>query len=280
MSSRVGVTLPFVSAAGLCMIFGCSPAPVPGGRLAGDIDAACGGPAWRQRQALAADMTIHREGHRDLRGFLLYDTRSDRLVIEFLGPHGGLTSFGFDGSTLWADGPDASEFNDWAKILQWARWVAVPYRLTESAFRVREVQTLFLAGRSYRVAEIQRPADGPALCALFVDPATLRPRGAIPVSPANLPADTVAPAYGLAYEEFSLCQDVSVATRWSVWDWTARTGIGAHGPVATVVLDQPRFVEPDPLQFTPPRRESDLRSSNRQPETRRMHVEEVARANP
>jgi hypothetical protein len=279
MSCQLSAKLAFVSATGLFMLLGCATPAVSRGRLAADIDAACGGPAWRQRQALAADVTIRREGHPDLRGLLLYDTRRDRQVIAFLGSRGGLTSFGFDGSTLWADGPDDSGFDDWVKILQWARSVAVPYRLTDSAFRVREVQPLLLAGGSYRVAEIQRPADGPALCALFIDPGTLRPRGAVPVLSADLPTDTVAPAYGLAYEEFSLCQDVSVPTRWSVWDWNPRTGIGTHGPVATVMLDHPRFVEPDPAQFTPPRPESALRFPGAPTETRRMHVEEVARAN-
>jgi hypothetical protein len=279
MSRHRSATLAFVSAAGLFVLLGCAPPAAPGRRLAADIDAACGGPAWRQRQALAADVTIRREGHPDLRGLLLYDTRRDRLVIEFLGPRGGLTSFGFDGSTLWADGPDASGFDDWVRILQWARWVAVPYRLTDSAFRMRELQPLFMARGSYRVAEIQRPADGPVLCALFIDPGTLRPRGAVPVPPADLPTDAIAPAYGLAYEQFSLCQDVSVPTRWSVWDWNARTGVGMHGPVATVMLDHPRFVEPDPAQFTPPRPESALLSPSGRTETRCIHVEEVARAN-
>ena len=240
------------------MLLGCATPAVPRERLAADIDAACGGPAWRQRQALAADVTIRREGAPDLRGSLLYDTRRDRLVIDFLGPRGGLASFGFDGSTLWADGPDHTGFDDWLKILQWARWVAVPYRLTDRAFRVREVQPLYLAGGSYRVAEIQRPADGPALCALFIDSGTLRPRGAVPVFAANVPRDTVSPAYGLAYEQFSLCQNVWVPTRWSVWDWNALAGIGTHGPVARVILDHPRFVEPDPAQFTPPRSETAL----------------------
>ena len=279
MSRRLSAKLAFVFAAGLFMLLGCAPSAVPRGRLAADIDTACGGPAWRQRQALAADVTIRREGHADLRGSLLYDTRRDRLAIEFLGPRGGLTSIGFDGNTLWADGPHDSRFDDWVKLLQWARWVAVPYRLTDSAFRVREVQPLFLAGGSYRIAEIQRPADGPALCALFIDPGTLRPRGAVPVFSADLPTDTVAPAYGLAYEQFSVCQDISVPTRWSVWDWNARTGIGTHGPVATVMLDHPRFVEPDPARFTPPRPESALLFPSAPTDTRRMHVKEVARAN-
>jgi hypothetical protein len=275
MSRHFGAKLASVSAAGLFMLFGCATPAVPRGRLAADIDAAFGGAAWRQRQALAAEVTIRREGHPDLRGSLLYDTRRDRLVIEFLSSRGGLTSFGFDGSTLWADGPDASRFDDWVKILQWARWVAVPYRLTDSAFRVREVQPLFLAWGSYRVAEIQRPADGPALCALFIDSGTLRPRGAVPVLPAGLPIDAVAPAYGLAYERFSVCQDICVPTRWSVWDWNASTGLGTHGPVATLTLENLRFVEPDPVQFTPPRTESASPFSSAPTESRRMHVEEM-----
>jgi len=114
---------------------------------------------------------------------------------------------------------------------------------------------------------------------LFIDPGTLCPRGAVPVFSADLPTDTVARAYGLAYQQFSLCEDVSVPTRWSVWDWNARTGIGTHGPVATVMLDHPRFVEPDPAQFSPPRPESALPSPSGRTETRRVHVEEVARAN-
>lgn len=279
MSRHPSSIIPFVPAAGVLMLLGCAPPAAPRGRLAIDIDSACGGPAWRQRQALAADVMIRREGHPALRGSLLYDTCRDRLVIEFLSPRGGLTSVGFNGSTLWADGPESSGFYEWAKILQWVRWVAVPYRLTDSAYRVREVQPLFLASERYRVVEIQRPADGPVLCALFIDRGTLRPRGAVPVLPADLPADTVASAYGLAYEQFSVCQDISVPTRWSVWEWNAHTGIATENPVATVKLDQLRFVKPDPAQFTPPRSEFTVTLPSAPSEMHRTDVEEVAHGN-
>lgn len=246
--------LSFVPAAGLLMLLGCATPAAPRGRLATDIDSACGGPVWRHRQALAADLTISREGRPAVRGSLLYDTCRDRLVIEFPSPSGGVTTVGFDGSTLRADGPDASQFYEWAEILQWVRWVSVPYRLTDSAYRIREAEPIFVAGRSYRIAEIQRPADGPILCALFIDRRTLRPRAAFPVLPADLPADTVASAYGLAYERFSVCDDVAVPIRWSVWDWNAYSGIATHHPVAIVKLGHLHFVEPDPAQFSPPPR--------------------------
>jgi hypothetical protein len=45
------------------------------------------------------------------------------------------------------------------------------------------------------------------------------------------------------------------------------------------MLDHLRFVKPDPAQFTPPRPESALLFPNAPTETRRTHVEEVARAN-
>ena len=261
------------------MVLGCATPAAPRDRLAADIDSACGGPVWRRHQALAANVTIRQEGHPALRGSLLYDTCGDRLEIEFLSPRGGLTSVGFDGSTLWADGPDASEFCEWVRIVQWARWVAVPYRLTDSAVRVREVRPLFLGRESYRVAEIQRPADGPVLCVLFVDPRTLRPRGAVPELPADLPTGAVAPAYGLVYEQFSICEDILVPTSWSVWDWNARTGIDTHDPVATVKLDHLRFVKPDPAQFTPPRSEFTVTLPSAPAETHRAHVDEVAHGN-
>ena len=279
MSRHPGSILSFVPAVGLFTLLGCATPAAPPGRLAVEIDSACGGPAWRHRRALAADVMIRRDGHADLRGSLLYDTRRDQLVIEFLSPHGGLTSVGSDGSTLWADGTDASAFYEWVKIMQWARWVAVPYRLTDSAYRVREVRPLSLERRSYRIAEVESPPDGRALCALFIDPTTLRPRGAVPVLPANVPTDGVVPAYGLAYEQFSVCKDVSVPTRWSIWDWNAHTGIVAHGPVASVTLDHLRFVQPDPARFTQPRPESTVTLPSAPADPRRTRVEEDAHGN-
>lgn len=274
MSRRPSSILPFIPTAGLFMLLGCATPAAPRGRLADDIDSACGGPAWRQCHVLAADVMIRREGHADVRGSLLYDTCRDQLVIEFLSRRGGLTCVGFDGSTLWADGQDASRFCEWAEILQWVRWVSVPFRLTDRAYRIREAEPLSMAGKSYRVAEIQRPADGPILCALFIDQSTLRPRGAVPVLPVDLPADTVAGAYGIAYEQFSVCQKVSVPARWSVWDWNAHTGIATHDPVATVNLDHLRFIKPVPARFTPPRPESTVMVPSAPAETHRTHVEE------
>lgn len=267
--------------AAVFVLVGCHASPVSHGRLPAAVDEACGGSAWRHHFALAADVTVHRSGRADppdLRGALLYDTRENRLVVRFATPYGGEASCGFDGHTLWVDDPGNAGSGDWPTALQWLTWVAVPYRLTEPVLRVREVEPVSIARARFRVAEIQLPADGPVICALFVDPDTLQLRGGIPVRPAGLAPDTVSTAYAFAYEQFAFCEDVTLPTRWSVWTWDARAGIGTRGPVASVTLDNPHFVEPDPARFAPPSSGSARLFPPAASASRRMPKKEICRA--
>lgn len=232
---------------------GCASSAPRQSALAADVDAACGGAAWRARRALAADLTVRRrDGAPDLHGTLLYDTRDYRLVVQFSAPHGGLTSCGFDGHSIWVDAPGGLIFDGWPSDLQWAAVVAVPYRLTQSTLSVREVQALSVTGTRYRVAEVGRPADGPGLSALLVDANTLLPSGCMPVRAAGFSADAFPPSYGFVYAQFARCQDVTLPTCWCIRAWNARTGISAAAPIASVILKNPRFVDPDPLMFDPP----------------------------
>jgi len=243
--------------------------------LAAEVDAACGGPAWRGRHALEADITVRRAGRPDLHGVMFYDIRRDRVVVRFPAKGGGLASCGFDGHALWIDCPFDSEYGDWPTVLQWATWIAVPYRLIEPSLRVREVQPIFVAGTTYRVAELERPAQGWGMCAIYIERGGLCPRGAVPVCPAGVAPGTYPKTFGFTYDEFSVCDDVLVPTRWSVWPWEPRTGLSTAGPVASITLADPRFVEPDPVLFDAPRDGSTRRTPEPALSGRQTHLEEA-----
>lgn len=234
----------------LLLVVGCISNATPRKGLEQEVDAACGGPAWRTRYALAADLVVqHNDGTPDVHATVLYDTRNNRLVMQFPVLHGGVSRCGFDGQSLWLDSPDGTAPAGWPADLQWTAYVAVPYRLTAPTLHVREAQPVSIAGEPYRVAELQRPAEGPGACALYIDPGTLRPRGGVPVCTAGK-GET--PAYAFAYDGFDRLEDVVLPTHWSVWNWDPITGVQSSGPVATVTLDNPRFVEPAPSLFLPP----------------------------
>ena len=266
--------------AALLWLLGCTATKAPPSALAAEVDAACGGAAWRDRHALSADVTVSRKGCRDMRGRLLYDIGFNRLVVEFPAPGGGVASCGFDGHSVWVDCPSDSGCADWPAILQWAAWVSVPYRLTDPSIRVREVQPISVAGATYRVAELRRPAVGRGVCALYVDQSDFRPRGAVPVCPAGAAPDDIPGGYGFAYEEFGVCDNVPVPMRWSVWPWQARTGISAAGPVASISLENPRFVYPDPTLFDAPRNGSTKPPAGTVSPARPRHLEEASLGNP
>jgi hypothetical protein len=233
----------------------CGPTQAPAAGLSADVDAACGGPSWRRRHALAADITVRRAGRADIDGQLLYDIRGNRLVIQLPIRDGeGLASFGVDANRLWRDGPLDLDYADWTNALQWAAWVAVPYHLTEPTLRVHELQPISVVGARYRVAEIERPAEGPGLCILYVSPDVLHPRGAVPVCAACNGTGQMASVYALKYERFELCDDVTVPSRWSVWPWDAHSGVSEAGPIASVELQNLRFVDADPSLFESPAR--------------------------
>ena len=236
-------------------LIGCASSPTPRHGLAADVDASCGGPAWRDRYGLTADLTVRRAGHPDLRGVMFYDVRGNRLMLRFPAKSGGVVSCGFDGHTLWIDGFDP-EYGDWPTLLQWASWVAVPYRLTEPSLLVRETQPIGVDGATYRVAELQRPSQGSGLCALYIEQDNLRPRGAIPLRQTGIAPDVSGHAFGFAYDELGAYENVLIPIKWSVWPWDPRVGLSPAGPVASITLHSPRFVVPDPDLFEPPRHDS------------------------
>jgi hypothetical protein len=211
---------------------------------------------------------------------MFYDIRGNRLLVRFPSKSGGQASCGFDGRGLWVDCPFDSDCGDWPMVLQWAACVALPYRLTEPSLRVREVRPISVAGATYRVAELERTADGPGVCALYVERGGLRPRAAVPVCPAGLAHGAVPEAFGFAYDEFSICGDVTVPTRWSIRRWDARDGLSAAGPVASITLHHPCFVYPDPALFDAPRGESTKQFPNAMTPGRSRHLEEASRGAP
>lgn len=273
-SCASSVCLQVVAMAALC---GCGPSkPPPSTGLTADVDAACGGPAWRGRRALSADITVSRQARPDLHGQMLYDIPGNRLVLQFPVQGGGLASCGLDSQSMWLDCPFDINYAGWPHVLQWANWVAVPYRLTDTSIRAREVQPVSVAGESYRTVEIERPADGPGVCVLYVTPGALRPRGAVPECPAGVHCDSVPGAYAFAYLSYDLCDDVVVPTRWSVWTWDAQSGVSAAGPVASISLQNLRFVDPDPSLFDVPVGEEIRRLPRAQTPTDETYVAEAS----
>lgn len=237
-------------------VAGCaSSQPKPHG-LPADVDAACGGPAWRQQAALEADLTIRRKGQPDLTGVLFYDIRGDRVALEFPASGGGLASFGFDGQSVWMDSPGQVEYGQWPTVVQWATCVGVPYRLTDPSLRVREMHPVSVGGVTYRIAEIQHRGPASGACALYVRQHDLLPRGAVPISSVGIAQGGGPNMFGFAYEDFAPLEGVTVPMRWSVWQWDARRGVSEVGPIASITLNRPRFVHPHPQIFEAPGAES------------------------
>jgi hypothetical protein len=280
MNRRSHTRLFCICAAALFALPGCGTSRVPHSGLAVGVDAACGGAVWREQHALSAGVTISRKDLPDLHGTMLYEVRGNRLLIQFPAQGGGLASCGFDGHTLWIKGPIDSDYAEWPVILQWVAWVAVPYRLTGPSLRVREVRPITVAGATYRVAELDLPAYGRGICALFVEQGALRPSGVVPLRPGGIAPDAMPSDYAFAYEAFDVCDDVLVPTRWAVWPWDARGGVSAGGPIASISLRKLRFVYPDPDIFDAPGGEATNPAAHDEGRAGPAHLEEVSGGTP
>ena len=255
------VKLACVHAGAAVALAGCAASTPTHDNLMTEVDTACGGPQWRHQHALQAEVTIRRAGQSDWNGLMTYDVRGNRLTLTFPASSDSHASFGFDGSGLWIDCPSNFECREWPTLLQWASWVAVPYRLTDPDLRVREVEPVSIDGVSYRVAELERPSQGRGVCALYVEPHTLRPRIARPVCPPEMTSHEASALFAFTYDQFSTCGLVQVPTKWSIWGLNARQGQSTTAPVASVTLQRLHFVDIDPLVFEPPLDESADHSS-------------------
>lgn len=264
----------------LVAMLGCASTKAPPNALAAEVDAASGGAAWRSRHALAANITVSRPGRPDLHGRMLYETRDNRLVLQFQAQGGGFASGGLDSRSLWLDCPLDADYADWPRILQWASWVAVPYRLTDPSLRARTMQPVSIGGTAYGIVELERPADGRGRCALYVEPGDFRLRGVVPIRPTGLAPAEMPAAYAFAYEAFDFCDDVLVPARWSVWPWDAGGGVSPAGPVASITLQDLRFVDADPSLFDPPTGDATKRLPRPVSPVSRMQFEEVSNDTP
>ena len=254
MNRATSASFALASAAFLALT-GCTSSQPKLHGLAADVDAACGGPAWRQHTALQVDITVRRKGQPDLTGVLFYDVHGHRVVLEFPASGGGLALFGFDGKSLWIDSTAQLEYGQWPALVQWATCVGVPYRLTDPALRVREMSPVSVGGTTYRVAEIQQHGSESGACALYVGQHEMLPRGAVPISSAGIAKRGALKMFAFAYDNFVPLEGARVPIRWSVWQWDAQ-GVSEIGPVASIALNRPQFVHPHWEIFDAPGAES------------------------
>jgi hypothetical protein len=246
----------YAQAAALLTLVGCQTATPTYKNLAADVDAACGGPEWRSRHALEAEVVIERANHPDMKGLMTYDVRENRLALQFP-TSSGFASFGFDGHCMWIDCPSDFACSDWPTLLQWTSWVAVPYRLTDPTLRIREVKPVTMGSASYRVAEINRPAEGPGSCVLCIESVDLRPRIVRPMFTAGMTRESEEGLFAFTYEQFSRCDSVPIPTKWTIRRWNARSEVTTTAPIASITLRRLRFVEVNSLVFAAPSDESE-----------------------
>lgn len=246
--------------AGSTALGGCAhPSP-----LGGEIDAACGGPQWREKGGMNATITVVSAHAPVFTGTLLYQASTRRMVIQRL-TDGVLEQAGYSDGQIWTRQIPSDSTGAWTPAMLYASYLPAVFELRDSQTVVRELAPMTLNGVKYRVGLITRPSlsVGRVKWAVCLDRDDTVPKAIIPLAPPQAPAGnsrassvpSLTRGFAVTYEEFSNVESVLVPTRWTVWNWDSRHGV-TGAPVATVSLTFAAFGNPDPSGF------ADVRSNH------------------
>jgi hypothetical protein len=229
-----------------------APSPPPALALAQGIEAAHGREAWRGHEALRARIVVSFGGKTILSGRMLMrtDLSGTRLELD----SGGVAVW--DGRAAWiSPGPSAlasARFH----VLTWPYFLAVPMKLRDPGSSLSWVGERSILGRVHDTARLSfAPGVGDApedWYLVYQDRDTRRLAALAYIVTYDSPREQAEKEpHGISYDDFALVDGVTLARRWTFWDWSEAEGfkgeLTGHGR-----LDEIGFTRPAPDAFTRP----------------------------
>jgi hypothetical protein len=222
-------------------------APTPAGvpdpeadRFAEPIEQAHGLSAWRNEEAVRADVLVELGGERVLQGELLMKTDMSRTRI--LRSDG--TVLVWDGSDAWVAPAGAALARARFHALTWPFVLSAPMKLRGPGTYLESLGEKTLRGETYDSARLTFApgvGDGPGeWYVLYRDPETERLHAIAFRASANQ-AETE--PHAITFGGFVEIDGARIATAWTLWRWSEEAGIRGE-PIGSVRLSNVAFTTP------------------------------------
>ena len=226
---------------------GCTHPPT----LVDDVDKACGGPIWRDKDGMIATVTVKHAGGPVFSGEVVYHVYSRQMVIQRLFD-GALEQIGYDDGAIWTRAVPISDRGIWTRTLFFASYFPAAFDLSRSKTEVRELAPMMLGGQRYRIGLVSKHSgnDQWIICVRRSDHI---PQALIPLAPTVNPSHRhdprgmppVTKGFAVLFEDVLHVEGLAVPGKWSVWNWDSRDGVQGE-PVAVVTLSDVTFGAIDP----------------------------------
>ena len=244
----------------LVLICGCAahekraeplqPATLPG---VAEIERAHGIDAWKAHEAFRCELTVEFAEKTTVDGILTFTTDGGKSRLDLKGG----TQLVFDGERAWVS-PDSATFKQARfHLLTWPYFAAVPFKLRDGGVRVGWMGDIPLGeGKHYpalRLTFAANTGDSPRdWYILYRDPESNRLRAMAYIVTYGKPVtDRPEDPHAITYDGFTEIDGVTIATRWTFYDWVPGKGISGD-PLGRATLKNCHFTNVPPGFFARP----------------------------
>ncbi|MHC4318132.1 MAG: hypothetical protein ACYS1B_06285 [Planctomycetota bacterium] len=224
-----------------------------GPEIARRLEAAHGLEAWRDRQAVAADIDIAFGGSPVLSGSMLYDHHTGRVRLDVR----DTAILFFDGERAWVSPATAKVPQARFHLVTWPSFLAAPFTLRGPGRRLVPTGPRPLGGVQHETALLTFDADvgyGPDdWYVIYEDPQTsLLAAMAYVVTYGGVTArEAEGQPRAIVYHDVVTIDGVTLPLRWTFHHWSAEAGPRGD-PIGEGTLANLRFVNPGARAFAVP----------------------------
>lgn len=225
----------------------------PAAELAGPIEQAHGVDAWRDHDALEADVAVTFGGDTVFAGRMLFPTDLSASRLE---TDSGVVAV-FDGDAAWVSGGEmpGARFH----LLTWPYFLAAPMKLRDPGTHLDPLPDAPLSAdddalhRRARLTFDEGVGDSPDdWYVLYRHPETDRLTAMGYIVTYSTPTEQAEQEpHAIVYQGFETVDGVEIPLRWSFYDWSDQAGISGE-PIGSAELSNVRFVTPPPNAFEAP----------------------------
>jgi hypothetical protein len=224
-----------------------------GSGFARRLETAHGLDAWRDRQAVEADIDISFGGKPMLSASMLYDHHTGRVRLDVR----DTAILFFDGQRAWISPASADVPQARFHLLTWPYFLAAPFKLRDpgsrldtTGLRPLEEQQCETALLTFHAGVGDSPDDW---YVVYEEPETgLMAAMAYIVTYGGVTAEKAeGEPHAIVYHDYTAIAGVMLSQRWTFHHWSAQAG--PHGdPLGEATLSNLRFVEPGARAFAVP----------------------------
>ena len=218
--------------------------------VAGAIEDAHGGRAWRLNGAVQTDLKVEMDGQTVIDAFMVYEPHRNRVRLDLRDG----THLLHDGKKVWV-WPASAKIDARRHLAIWPYFLSAPFRFKERGLRLAEYRSTPMLGPNHDTFKLTFKSGGEdnpnERYVIYADQRShllhvmgFTPRAAGPGQPAP-------ESRAIVYSNYQNMGGVKLATSWAFYKWDEAHSIQGE-PVGHAVLTNLQLAQPTDDAFTPP----------------------------